>query len=146
MTRLRVLIAILITFSLVVVPASVGASAAGMASIAASGVSECGVPCLMAAQADTIQADTIQADTIQADTIQADTMAGMPMPGDCNGMDGKGAPMTPSACATFCAGFVALPATHIILVREASSTLESPGVQPLLTGRADPPEPYPPRS
>ena len=126
MTRLRVLIAILITLSLVVVPASVGASAAGMASIAASGVSECGVPCPMA--------------------DQADTMAGMPMPGDCNGMDGKGAPMTPSACATFCAGFVALPPTHIILVREASSTLPSPGVQPLLTGRADPPEPYPPRS
>jgi hypothetical protein len=126
MTRLRVLIAILITLSLVVVPASVGASAAGMASIAASGVSECGVPCPMASQAD--------------------TMAGMPMPGDCNGMDGKGAPMTPSACATFCAGFVALPATHIILVREASSTLPSPDVQPLLKGRADPPEPYPPRS
>jgi hypothetical protein len=126
MTRLRALIAILITLSLVIVPASVGASAAGMASIAASGVSECGVPCPMA--------------------DQADTMAGMPMPGDCNGMDGKSAPMTPSACATFCTGFVALPATHIILVREASSTLPSPDVQPLLTGRADPPEPYPPRS
>jgi hypothetical protein len=126
MTRLRALIAILITVSLVVVPASVGASAAGMASIAASGVSECGAPCPMA--------------------DQADTMAGMPMPGDCGGMDGKSAPMTPSACATFCAGFVALPATLIVLVREASSTLPSPGVQPLLTGRADPPEPYPPRS
>ena len=126
MTRLRALIAILIMLSLVVVPASVGASAAGMASMAASAVSECGVPCPMA--------------------DQADTMAGMPMPSDCNGMDGKSAPMMPSACATFCAGFVALPATHIILVREASSTLPSPDVQPLLTGRADPPEPYPPRS
>ena len=126
MTRLRALIAILITLSLVVVPANVGASAAGMASMTASAVSECGVPCPMA--------------------DQADTMAGMPMPGDCNGMDGKSTPMTPSACATFCAGFVALPATHIILVREASSMLPSPDVQPLLTGRADPPEPYPPRS
>lgn len=126
MTRLRALIAILITLSLVVVPASVGASTAGMASIAVSGVSECGVPCPMA--------------------DQADTMAGMPMPGGCNGMDGKSAPMTPSVCATFCAGFVALPAMHIILVREASSTLPSPDVQPLLTGRVDPPEPYPPRS
>jgi hypothetical protein len=126
MTRLRALIAILITLSLVVVPASVGASTAGMASVAASGVSECGVPCPMA--------------------DQADTMAGMPMSGSCDGMDGKSAPMTPSACATFCAGFVALPATLIILVREASSTLPSPNVQALLTGRADPPEPYPPRS
>jgi hypothetical protein len=126
MTRLRALIAVLVALSLVVVPASVGASAAGMASTAASGVSECGVPCPMAAQAD--------------------TMAGMPMPGGCNGMDGKSAPMTPSACATFCAGFVALPATLIILVREAPSTLPSPDVQPHLTGRTDPPEPYPPRS
>jgi hypothetical protein len=126
MTRLRALIAILITLSLVVVPASVGASAAGMASIATSGLSECGVPCPTA--------------------DQADTMAGMPMPGDCNGTDGKSAPMTPSACATFCAGFVALPTTLIILVREASGMLPSPDVQPLLTGRADPPEPYPPRS
>jgi|HubBroStandDraft_6_1064221.scaffolds.fasta_scaffold990344_2 hypothetical protein len=126
MTRLRALIAILITLSLVVVPASVGASAVGVASMAASAVSECGAPCPMA--------------------DQADTMAGMPMPGGCNGMDGKSAPMTPSACATFCAGFVALPATLIILVREASNTLPSPDVRPLLTGRADPPEPYPPRS
>lgn len=126
MTRLRALVAILIALSLVVVPASVGASAAGAASMAASAVSECGVPCPMA--------------------DQADTMAGMPMPGDCNGMDGKSAPMTPSACATFCAGFVALPATLIILVRDASGTLPSPAVQPLLTGRADPPEPYPPRT
>jgi hypothetical protein len=126
MTRLRALIAILITLSLVVVPASVGASTAGMASIAASGVSECGVPCPMA--------------------DQADTMAGMPMPGGCNGMDGKSAPTTPSACVTFCAGFVALPAALIISVREASGTLPSPGAQPLLTGHAVPPEPYPPRS
>jgi hypothetical protein len=126
MTRLRALISILIALSLVVVPASVGASAAGMASIAASGVSECGVPCPMA--------------------DQADAMAGMPMPGGCNDMDGKSAPMTPSACATFCAGFIALPATLVTLVREASSTLPSPDVEPLLTGRVDPPEPYPPRS
>ena len=126
MTCLRALIAILITLSLVVVPASVGASAARMASMAASAVSECGVSCPMA--------------------NHADTMTGMPMPGDCNGMDGKSAPMTPSACATFCAGFVALPATLIVLVREASSTLPGPDVQPPLTGRADPPEPYPPRS
>jgi hypothetical protein len=126
MTRLRALIAILITLSLVVVPASVGASAAGMASVAASGVSECDVPCPMA--------------------DQANMMAGMPTSGDCIGMDGKSAPMTPSACAAFCAGFLALPATHIVLVRAVSGKLPSPDVQAFLTGRVDPPEPYPPRS
>jgi hypothetical protein len=126
MTRLHALIAILITLSLVVVPASIGASAAGMASIAASAVSDCGVPCSMA--------------------DQADSMAGMPMSSGCNGMGGQSAPMTPSACAAFCTGFVALPVAYIVLVREASGKLPSPDVQALLTGRADPPEPYPPRS
>ena len=126
MTRLHDLIAILITLSLVVVPASVGASAAGMASFAASGVSECGMPCPMA--------------------DQADSMAGMPMSGDCNGMGGKSAPMAPSACATFCAGFVAVPVTFTVLVREVASTLPRFDVQAFLTGRLEPPEPYPPRS
>jgi hypothetical protein len=122
MTRLRTLIAVLITLSLVVVPASVGASAAAMSTVA-SGVSDCGVPCPMA--------------------DQADTMAGMPMPGDCNG---KTAPMTPSACAAFCSGFVALPATQIVMIREMSRKLPSPDVEALLTGRVYSPEPYPPRS
>jgi len=126
MTTLRALIAILITLSLVVVPASVGAVAAGMASIAASGVSDCGMPCPMA--------------------DQADTMAGMPMSGDCNGIGGKSAPMTPSACAAFCTGFVAVPVTFTILVRQVSGKLPRPDVQAILTGRVDPPEPYPPRS
>jgi hypothetical protein len=126
MTRTRAFIAFLITLSLVVVPASVGASAAGMASIAASGVSDCGAPCPMA--------------------DQADMMAGLQMPGDCNGMDGKSVPMTPSACAAFCSGFVALPATPVVLHLKASDTLPSPVVEALLIGRADPPEPYPPRS
>ena len=134
MTSLRALIAILMTLSLVVVPASVGASAAGMASIAVSGVSECGPPCPMANQVDTM----------------AGMIADMPTSGDCNGMSGKNAPnsvpMTPSACATFCAGFVALPATHIVLVREMSGKPSIPDVHVLLTGRVDPPEPYPPRS
>jgi hypothetical protein len=126
MTRLRALTAILITLSLVVVPASVGASAAGMAPFAASGVSECGMPCPMAGQAD--------------------MMAGMPTSSDCNGMGGKSAPMTPSACATFCAGFVAVPVTFTVLVREVSGRPPRPDVQASLTGRVDPPEPYPPRS
>jgi hypothetical protein len=126
MTRARAFIAILITLSLAVVPASVGASAASMESIAASGVSDCGIPCPMA--------------------DQADMMAGMTMPGDCNGMDGKSLPMTPSACAAFCSGFVALPATHVVLIQKISCKLPSPHVEALLTGRVDPPEPYPPRS
>jgi hypothetical protein len=114
MTCLRAWIAIVMTLSFVVVPASVGASAAGMAAIAASGVSECGVPC--------------------------------PMAGDCKGIGGKSAPMTPSACAAFCAGFVGLPTTHIVLVRVVSGELPSPDVAAFLTGCVDPPEPYPPRS
>jgi hypothetical protein len=77
---------------------------------------------------------------------QTNSMAGMPMTVDCNGMSGKSMPMTPSACAAFCAGFVAVPATHIVLARDVSDNPPSPDVQALLTGRVDPPEPYPPRS
>ena len=126
MTSLRALIAILITLSLVVVPAGVGASAAGMASSTASGISGCNVPCPMA--------------------DHADMMAGMPMSGGCNGMDGKSAPITPSACAAFCSGFVALPAAPVVLILKVAESQPSPDVEAILTGRADPPEPYPPRS
>jgi hypothetical protein len=126
MTRARAFIALLITLSLAVVPARVGASAAGMASMAASGVSECDVPCPMA--------------------DHTDMMAGMPMSGDCNGTDNKSAPITPAACAAFCSGFVALPAAPIVLILKAADSLPSPSVEAFLTGRADPPEPYPPRS
>jgi hypothetical protein len=126
MARARTIIAFMITLSLAVVPASVGASAASMESIAASGVSDCGTPCQMA--------------------DQADTMADMQMPADCNGMDGKSVPMTPSACAAFCSGFVALPANPVVFVLKVADALPSPGVLGPLTGRVDPPEPYPPRS
>jgi hypothetical protein len=126
MTRARAIIAFLITLSLVVVPASVGASAAGMASMTASAVSGCNVPCPMA--------------------DQADMTAGMPVSGGCNGMDGKSAPITPSACAAFCSGFVALPTATPVLILKVAASLPSPSVEAFLTGRADPPEPYPPRS
>ena len=126
MTRARAFIAFLITLSLVAVPASVGASAAGMASITASGVSGCNVPCPMA--------------------DQADMTAGMPMSGGCNGMDGKSAPVTPSACAAFCSGFVALPAASPVLILKVADAVPSPSLEAFLKGRADPPEPYPPRS
>jgi hypothetical protein len=77
---------------------------------------------------------------------QADMMAGMTMPGGCNGVTGKSLPTTPSACAAFCSGFVALPASSVVLILKAAVTLPSPVLEAFLTGRADPPEPYPPRS
>jgi hypothetical protein len=126
MTRARAFISFLITLSLVVVPASVGASAAGMASMTASGVSGCNVPCPMA--------------------DHADMTAGMPVSGACNGMDGKSAPITPSACAAFCSGFVALPAATPVLILKVADAVPSPSLEAFLKGRADPPEPYPPRS
>jgi hypothetical protein len=126
MTRARAFLAFLITLSLVVVPAGVGALAAGMASSNASEASGCNVPCPMA--------------------DHADMTAGMPMSGGCNGMDGKSAPIAPSACAAFCSGFVALPAAPVVLILKVADAPPSPGVEPFLTGRAEPPEPYPPRS
>jgi hypothetical protein len=126
MIRARAFLAFLIALSLVAVPASVGASAAGMTSSAASAASGCDVPCPMADHADMTGA--------------------MPMSGGCNDMDGKSAPLTPSACAAFCSGFVALSAAPVVLILKAADAQPSPHIEAFLTGRAEPPEPYPPRS
>jgi hypothetical protein len=126
MTRLRAMTTILIALSLVVVPASVGASAASMASIAAAVAPECGAPCSM--------------------VDQVDAKAGMPMSGDCQGTGGKGAPMSPSACTAFCSGFLALPTCNFVVVRKVSGNLLSPDVRAKLAARIDPPEPPPPKS
>ena len=127
MTQLRILIAALVTLSLLVVPAGVGASAASMAAASASEASECGMPCPMAQQAD--------------------MMAGTAMPGGCHGTDGKSAPVTPSACVALCGGLVlALPSVSFVAVCDVSSALPRPGVQAALPGHTDQPEPPPPRS
>jgi hypothetical protein len=130
MKQLRILVASLVTLSLLVVPASIGASAAAMTAMGIAIASDCGSSCAVAGQID-----------------MADTMAGVAMPGDCRGPTGKGTPISPAACAALCSGLVfALPSFSSISVRDVTVRLPGPGVQAELLGHIGQPEPPPPRS
>jgi hypothetical protein len=69
----------------------------------------------------------------------------MPMPGKCNGCAGDENGMTSSACSALCGTVIALPS--MMLVPDAAPAEElNPAVVSDLTGHADPPQPYPPRT
>jgi hypothetical protein len=131
MPRFRAMVATLIALSLAIVPAHAGAYAAGMTAVAATQTSNCS-PCPMTHAAD-----------------GPVSMTDMPMSGGCHDMDGKGGPkggaMTPSACAVFCNGLIALPSPALVMAEIVSAKLLGSFVQPTLAGHIDPPEPYPPK-
>jgi hypothetical protein len=127
MRHFRSMVATLIALSLVIVPAHAGAYAANMAAAAASQTSNCS-PCPMSHA-----------------TGAPVSMTDMPMSGDCHEMDGKGGPMTPSACAVFCTGLIALPSPAFVMAEIVSTKLLTPSIVATLAGHIDPPEPYPPR-
>ena len=126
MRRFRSMVATLIALLLAIVPAYAGAYAASMAAVAASQTSNCS-PCPM------------------SHTGAPDSMTDMPMSGDCHEMDGKAGPMTPSPCAIFCAGLIALPSPAFVMAEIVSAKLLTPRIEPTLAGHIDPPEPYPPK-
>ena len=126
MRRFRSMVATLIALSLAIVPAHAGAYAASMAAVAASQTSNCS-PCPM------------------SHTGAPVSMTDMPMSGDCHEMDGKGGTMTPSACAVFCAGLIALPSPAFVMAEIVSAKLLTPRTELALAGYTDPPEPYPPK-
>jgi hypothetical protein len=127
MMRFRTIVVALITLSLAIVPASAGAYAAGMASAALLQGSNCS-PCPMSHVADT-----------------AVDMMSMPLSADCHDIDGKTGSMTPSACAVFCGGLIALPSPSFAMAELVSIKLVSPWTDLTLAGHVDPPEPYPPK-
>jgi hypothetical protein len=77
----------------------------------------------------------------------ADHMADVIMPGGCHDTDGKGAPLSPSACAALCGGLVvALPYNSFVVAGAIAGKLPQPGTQTALAGRMDRPDLPPPRS
>ncbi len=78
------------------------------------------------------------------------TAAGdMPMSSDspmqkCDGCAGDEKGVAPAACSAFCGAVIALPLQAATLDAVPAETL-SPMAGPDSIGRADPPEPYPPR-
>jgi hypothetical protein len=69
----------------------------------------------------------------------------MPMPGKCNGCAGDEQGTAPAACSAFCSAVIAVPAVAAIFAALPIDTL-GPSAIPIVTGRADPPDPYPPRT
>jgi hypothetical protein len=76
--------------------------------------------------------------------------SGMPMSGDvpmsgkCDGCAGDEKGVAPAACSAFCGAVVAAPSVAAVFDAVPIETL-GPSDGPIVTGHADPPDPYPPR-
>jgi hypothetical protein len=68
-----------------------------------------------------------------------------PMPGKCNGCIGDEKGVAPAACAAFCGAVIAAPLAAVALDTVPAETL-MPTAASGAIGRADSPDPYPPRS
>jgi len=77
-------------------------------------------------------------------TLKSATASDMPMPGKCNGCAGDEKGATPAACSAFCGTVIAVPLVTVVFDAVPAETL-NPTVAPDAIGRAEPPDPYPPR-
>jgi hypothetical protein len=68
----------------------------------------------------------------------------MPMSGKCDGCAGQEKGMALMACSACCSALVAIPSVALIFNASSIETL-GPSAEPIVTGHADPPDPYPPR-
>jgi hypothetical protein len=67
-----------------------------------------------------------------------------PMQGKCSGCAGDEKGIAPAACSAFCGAVIALPMVTVVTDAVPAEIL-SPMAGPDSIGRADPPDPYPPR-
>ena len=67
-----------------------------------------------------------------------------PMQGNCNGCAGDEKGVAPAACSAFCATVNAVPLVGVLFYAVPAETL-IPTAEPYTVGRANPPDPYPPR-
>jgi hypothetical protein len=68
----------------------------------------------------------------------------MPTSGKCDGCAGDEKGVAPAACSAFCSAVIALPSMAVVFDTASIDTLV-PVAELIVTGRADPPDPYPPR-
>ena len=66
------------------------------------------------------------------------------MPGKCDGCAGDEKGLAPAACSAFCGTVIALPVAVVFFAVPAETL--TPTSERIAFGRADPPDPYPPRS
>ena len=65
------------------------------------------------------------------------------MPGKCHGCAGDEKGLAPAVCSAFCGTVIALPAVVVLSVVPAE--ILTPAGERIAVGRAEPPDPYPPR-
>jgi hypothetical protein len=68
-----------------------------------------------------------------------------PMQGKCNGCAGDEKGVAPAACSAFCGVVIAVPLAAAAALDAVPAEMLHPMAEPNAVGRADPPEPYPPR-
>ena len=79
------------------------------------------------------------------DMTAAAMTTGMSMDGKCHGCPGEDKAMPPTACFAFCGGVVAaLPSLAVALEAPGIDGV-APAQEPVATGHAAAPDPYPPR-
>ncbi len=69
----------------------------------------------------------------------------MPMTGKCDGCAGDERGMAPAACSAFCGAVISVPSVIAVFDAVPIGTL-GPSTGTIVTGHADPPDPYPPRT
>jgi hypothetical protein len=65
------------------------------------------------------------------------------MPGKCNGCAGDEKGVAPAVCAAFCGA--ALASLAVVVFAPIPADILTPPAERIAVGRADPPDPYPPR-
>jgi hypothetical protein len=68
----------------------------------------------------------------------------MPMSGKCDGCAGDEKGVASAACSAFCSAMIAAPSVVAVFDAVPIGTL-GPSAEAIVTGRADTPDPYPPR-
>jgi hypothetical protein len=65
------------------------------------------------------------------------------MPGKCDGCAGDEKGVAPTVCSAFCGAVIASPA--VVVLTAIPADILAPPAERMAIGRADPPDPYPPR-
>ena len=82
--------------------------------------------------------------TSSAMALASDMPMSGDMPGKCDGCAGDEKGLAPAVCSAFCGTVIALPVAVVFFAVPAETL--TPTSERIAFGRADPPDPYPPRS
>ena len=81
--------------------------------------------------------------TNSAEALASDMPTSGDMPGKCDGCAGDEKGLAPAVCSAFCGTVIALPVAVVFFAVPAE--ILTPAGERIAVGRAEPPDPYPPR-